>query len=462
MPIVFIHGVNTRWTDAGYVQAVGCRRAFFERIVVKALQARFPGRFPGFAVLPDIYWGDLGVSFAWGLKSIPATSVLVSLGSGATPPENLDLFMLLATGAPAAAPSSVIVSLGPTAAANPLVAAVERNPMEFVRAIFAPEAARFDPREPTAPATPLLTAKDWARAESEGEHLALMLLAADEVARKASHDPNLLKATTDAEVLEKIQDETTKAYSCLAVPPAVAAPNVVTLGALDPLENAARWVRKRIENLVNGATTVATTVRDEALRASTLLLFKALRDEASRRGLRFLGDVFVYLERGRLGAPSINSVVVNGIKAAAAVKNTKGEREPLIVVTHSFGSELLYDALTADDFPDDLTIDLWVTVGAQTSLFAEMRLYKTSPSAVPSATHPELGKPPQVRRWINFYDPADALSFMHEPVFGEAAVSDILVGAGANAVNAHGHYFVVPSFYERIAQDVGSLCVTLP
>ena len=78
MPIVFIHRVNTRDTDEGYYQAVGCRRTFFDRIVVRAIREQFPNQFPDFAVLPDIYWGDLGVSFAWNLKSILSPSLLAS------------------------------------------------------------------------------------------------------------------------------------------------------------------------------------------------------------------------------------------------------------------------------------------------------------------------------------------------------------------------------------------------
>jgi hypothetical protein len=101
-----------------------------------------------------------------------------------------------------------------------------------------------------------------------------------------------------------------------------------------------------------------------------------------------------------------------------------------------------------------LTIDLWVTVGAQTSLFAEMFLFATMPVLPADTRKFTLGPPAGVKKWINFYDASDVLSFLHEPVFGSSAVKDIAVRAQANVTNAHGHYFADPGFYERIASEL--------
>ena len=100
-----------------------------------------------------------------------------------------------------------------------------------------------------------------------------------------------------------------------------------------------------------------------------------------------------------------------------------------------------------------LIIDLWVTVGAQTSLFAEMRLFGAMPPDIPKDTHNYvLPRPPGVTKWVNIYDPADALSYKHQPVFGD--VIDIPVSDGGNLTNAHGHYFVTVSFYETVLREL--------
>jgi len=173
-----------------------------------------------------------------------------------------------------------------------------------------------------------------------------------------------------------------------------------------------------------------------------------MRDDLSRKGLRFLGDVFEYLHRGRAANNSILVRVVDAVKSAAVAG------EPLVVVTHSFGSEILYDALTSGRL-GDLKIDLWVTAGAQTSLFGEMALFEKSDKSVKAPT--VLGRPGQVGKWINFWDAADVLSYLHVPIFGKDAVTDFSVRDGANLGNAHGHYFLTVAFYETIAQELGAL-----
>ena len=105
----------------------------------------------------------------------------------------------------------------------------------------------------------------------------------------------------------------------------------------------------------------------------------------------------------------------------------------------------------------DFKVDLWVTVGSQVGLFAEMRAYVGSPDDVPTDQSPTLGKPERVERWLNFYDAADVFSYLAEPVFGKEAVTDIEVSEGANLKNAHGAYFAESSFYRNIAGAVAAL-----
>ena len=445
MPLVFIHGVNTRNTDEDYARGVAARRSMFEQLVVPTVVKK---GFPNFAVAEDIYWGNLGVNFGWHLRSIPETKILESLGPEGEAQQNLDVMQLVLEAEPS---SDAVEKLGPE---SPLVAAAKKDPAALVRAIFAPEADRFAPPE-LRPPTVGMTKSDVEKASSQGEHIGLILMAVDSLANDLEKQPGLIQAGTDNAVLEKIEEQVTERYNKLAqaVLHAQTSSETEKLGGFG-FGSAIGWAQGYLKKTINAAKKAAGFAVAETERGATLALLKGARDGVSRRALRFLGDVFVYLHCGRTATPAINDCVRDGIQSLNGKKNDKGEREPFIVVTHSFGSEILYDLLISGQLKD-VTIDLWVTAGAQTSLFAEMLLFADLPQPLPPDTSKyTLGRPDNVKKWINFYDAADVLSYLHEPVFGAEAVKDIPVRAQANLTNAHGHYFVDPGFYEQIAKEL--------
>jgi hypothetical protein len=442
MPLVFVHGVNTRNTDEDYTRSVAARKTMFEQIVVPAVVKR---GFPDFSVAEDIYWGDLGVGFAWNLRSVPPTKLLQSLGAVTEAAPNLDLLELVLAPKPA---SSGVQSLG---VAQPLVAASKANAGALVRAIFAPEADRFAPREMSA-GTEGLSPSDAEKAASQGEHLGLMLIAAELFAAAAEAKPELVTGTTDSEVLDKIQNGVVDRYRELVEQ----RNSLVSTGQIQHLGqggNPIGWVTDHLASLIDAAKSAASSAIAETQRAASLVALKEVRDGLSRRALRFLGDAFVYLHHGKTRNPAIFDRVKKGLLALDGRKNQHNEREPYILVSHSFGSEIVYDLLSSGTL-SDLTIDLWVTAGAQTSLFAEMLLFDKLPNLPSDMSNFVLGRPSGVMKWINFYDAADVLSYLHEPIFGKRAVTDIPVRAQANVTNAHGHYFVDPSFYQRIAAEI--------
>src|SRR4051794_1507872 len=118
MPILFIHGVSNRASDCDYFRARGLRNEMLKRIVVVSLRDRFPT----LTISDDVYWGCLGVRYHWGLRSVPPTSVLESLGTtspagpdGLEPEGNSDLLELLLDLAPApeGLPTEGLETLGP-------------------------------------------------------------------------------------------------------------------------------------------------------------------------------------------------------------------------------------------------------------------------------------------------------------------------------------------------------------
>src|SRR5262249_35961288 len=72
MPIIFVHGVNTRRSEPGYDARIG--------VVDRLLRLNLNGATIGGAAVPSTavvfpYWGDLATQFAWDMASLPAGAV---------------------------------------------------------------------------------------------------------------------------------------------------------------------------------------------------------------------------------------------------------------------------------------------------------------------------------------------------------------------------------------------------
>ena len=133
--------------------------------------------FPGFAVAPDLYWGDLGVAFGWNLRAVPSTRVLESLGDEDDAEANLDLIQLVEETRKDKALLPGEQSLGSD---SPLADAAAKDPAGLVRAIFATEADRFAVHELKSPDEPVA---NESKIVNEGEHLGLLLIAVEQLAQ---------------------------------------------------------------------------------------------------------------------------------------------------------------------------------------------------------------------------------------------------------------------------------------
>jgi hypothetical protein len=105
----------------------------------------------------------------------------------------------------------------------------------------------------------------------------------------------------------------------------------------------------------------------------------------------FLREVFVYLSRPALRT-RVRAVVIDALRT----------HRPKVVVAHSLGSVVAYEALHARP---DLEVDLLVTVGSPLGL----------PEVVFDSLDPEPrggrgATPPGVRRWVNIADPGDLVA----------------------------------------------------
>lgn len=167
----------------------------------------------------------------------------------------------------------------------------------------------------------------------------------------------------------------------------------------------------------------------------------------------FAGDVLDYLmERGTPKAPGpIQQRVLAALAGAAAVRERTGE--PLIVMTHSIGAEIFYDAVTsfAPRAPglEDLQVDFWASVAGQLGLFAELNLFlcpTCSKGTVPPA--PGLGY-----LW-NLWSPADLLSTRAAPALPQA--HDTAMTVTEDIFKIHGEYLGSTVFYRSFAQKLGA------
>lgn len=184
--------------------------------------------------------------------------------------------------------------------------------------------------------------------------------------------------------------------------------------------------------------------------AGSNIFVNVAREKLNATVSRFAGDAFIYLKgRGTASAPgAIVRVVLDDLKKATAAKT--GSDSKLVVIAHSFGGEIMYDILT--HFAPDLQVDVLVTVGSQVGLFEEMKLYIASGQVkLPD----KVVKPANVAHWLNVFDTNDVLSFRIAPVF--SGTSDFEYNTGYSSLQAHGGYFLRPSFYVRLAARLKEL-----
>lgn len=199
-----------------------------------------------------------------------------------------------------------------------------------------------------------------------------------------------------------------------------------------------------IDSLEEGLERILTALPHAAAEVATRLARRRLNANATR----FVGDALVYFDkRGTPQAPGpIAETVRKALEAGAAARTAEDPR--LTVIAHSFGGAIVYDLLTG--FARSLQVDCLITVGAQVGLFEEMKLYRASRDDLPpDPPRGRVARPANLGRWLNVYDRNDVFGFLAEPVFDGA--TDCCYDTGYDSLQAHGGYFLRPSFYRRLA-----------
>ncbi len=431
MPVIFIHGVNTRDND-DYRKNCAARDELLQRLVFEPLAAK-EERFKGIEIV-NPYWGNFGVSFSWDQESLPEVHVLEDLGAeeAGTPESDLELTETVrALAGPRPRGSPQLENLGTYE--RQFKRAAEKDLTRFIEAVLSPLLL----------SEMRLTEDSGVKPETEGVLQALLAIAAEDVASDPYIKAAVVAASSDDEVMDLLKEKIKERFEQLAQSELAAPREVTPLDKqLEPLGPG--W----LEDLKDRVGELFDRAKDAPARVAGASALDLFRDGLHHNFSRFLGDVFVYLnERSDKANPGpIVSTVLEAIKTTSK----HHPDEPLIIITHSMGGNILYDILTYYD--TDLKVDIWVSVASQVGQFEEMKIFKASNRDVYKPNKVTGLKPP-LRYWLNVYDPLDSFGFKAAPIFADVdADEEYLTGAGA--LKAHGEYFGRASFYQMVREHI--------
>ena len=410
MPIVYVHGVATR-NSAADPTVVRLMQGYLSDVLT-------PGR--------DVdvmyaYWGDAAATFAWDGASRPRSALL---GQGVGDDVQVSQRAVLAA------------ALGDSLAGGPVVpragAVVERGPLVPAGAGSAGNTAavRLKDMPPDALSDFLLTVL-----VVDAQAGAELIMAADEVA----HDQSTRAALALARDVEQEW-----ALLAGAIEARSGEPALVGQGA-----GGMRRLSDRVQEYLDRGAGVPGYVASR--------LVAELRGPANRLATTFVGDVFHYLSR-RGNPEAVGEIPQRFLTKLREATQHAMPGEPVVVISHSMGGQIVYDAVTTL-LPQigeyrDLRIDYWCATASQVGLFEELKLFWASrPGYGPAAPVPFPDRA-HLGGWWNAWDHNDFLSYTVHGIVAE--VDDEPFDSGMGLAAAHSGYLFRPSFYRRLANKLAA------
>jgi len=174
----------------------------------------------------------------------------------------------------------------------------------------------------------------------------------------------------------------------------------------------------------------------------------------------FIGDVMTYVvSRGTAEAPGpIIERVLDQLDAAAFAAASR--QEPLVVLSHSMGGQIVYDLVT-HFLPRcsgirGIRIDFWCAAASQVGLFEELGLFIESDPTCGAETgrmaqHPSGA---HLGGWWNVWDHADLLSFRAAGII--EGVDDSPFFASGSLATDHYRYLANAEFYRALGERVAA------
>jgi hypothetical protein len=320
MPILYVHGVNTRSREGFYTIEPLLRRH------VAPVISNDPAR----VRIEDYYWGDLGIKLAWDGASRPRTQLLgKGIGQSSSDlltrslaaDENRNLLDKFPPPVAVATEEESLVSApGAAGGAEP----AKRMPplTDLTQDQLADLLASL-----TAPPADTPPAATEAEAEERGVARAGLILAADKVA----HDPETLALLAG----KPPQQQVAVLIDRLRAEAAKDADELAGKGFNDFWSG----LKERVGEALDRS--------DDRLGYALSVLAAELRPKLNVMISSFLGDVFVYLH-GRDDPKSHPGKILSGLieKLKEEYRHKLADNEPLIVLTHSMGGQLVWDAVS--------------------------------------------------------------------------------------------------------------------
>ncbi|MGQ0682033.1 hypothetical protein [Bradyrhizobium sp.] len=401
MPIIYMHGVNTR--DPKHFEPV---KEYLRNIVAPAIS-----RNPDKVSIQAADWFQLCAAPKWDGVARPRTKLT---GQGAVAPDDEMLDALVAKAPRVEAQPSAFTS-GSAGAASSKIA------LNGLSAEAMTDLITLAASKPTM--TPVQRAR--------------IGVIADKIAHDANMQAKLSQtgapdqqwAIVAAEIQRGIEAQSTFASA----------------GALDVLRDIKERIQESASRLIN-TPAVGLSVAAGELRP-------ALNDFVTR----FLGDVLYYVSgRGTAAAPGpIPAVLIKALETAQTNKQ-QNNNEPIVLLTHSMGGQIAYDTVTSflPTARSPIKVDYWCAAASQVGYFEELNMFLASdprnskatgrPTPVPTAN---LGK------WWNVWDTNDILSFTTKDIFAPG-IDDEEYKTGMSSAAAHGGYLERPSFYRQFAEKI--------
>ncbi len=403
MPIIYMHGVNTR--DAGHFASV---HEYLRRIVAPAIAPD-----PENVSIRAADWFQLCDPPKWAGISRPRT-LLVGQGAAIERSELIDA--IVAKVPHASAPTSSFNSGQDTA------------PAQTARLDALADAELADLIAASVP-TVATGALERARVG----------IAADRVARDPAIRARLAAARDLDEQLQivavAVRDDVERQSSLAAA------------GALDVLKN----MRDRVTESLSRAVS--------APGAAVSVLAGELRPMLNDFVTLFLGDVLYYMtRRGTAAAPGpIPQVLLDALAAAQADKQARGG-EPIVLLTHSMGGQIAYDTIASflPTVKSKIKVDFWCATASQVGFFEELNMFLASSSEYSKKTEKRTPLASgNLGHWWNVWDPNDIISFTTKGIFADG-IDDQSFWSGMSVAAAHGGYLERPSFYRLFADKLKS------